>query len=166
MLVRALMTRQVLFLRPADTLEAAVLKLDERDVTGAPVIDEAGQLVGILSEVDVLGRLKKLAEKEISGRYLATQGHALSLLAFLAERGHPMVAKLLELVRSSRVSDVMTKKVITANPSATVEEVAALLIRHDINRVPIVEGGNVVGIVSRADLLRMLTADSADFDGT
>jgi len=166
MLARALMTRDVLSLRPTDTLEEAILKMAERGISGAPVVDEAGRLVGILSESDILSRLKELAEKEISGRYLTTTGHALSLLSFLAERGHPMVSALLEHVRSSRVAEAMKRKVITAIPADTVEEVVALMIRHDINRVPIVERGKVVGIITRADLLRVLTADSAGFDGT
>jgi CBS domain-containing protein len=156
MLARAIMSTNLVLLAPSDTLQEAALKLMTRGISGAPVVDAEGKIVGILSESDILRHVKRLANDELSGRYLSSSAHSLQLLALLAERGHPAVRDLMEHLRSTLVREAMTEKVVTAPPGATTEEVIALMIRHDINRVPIVEQGRVVGIITRGDLVRMI----------
>jgi len=155
-LVRGFMTTDILAVAPSDTLQEAALKLLTRGVSGAPVVDDQGVLVGILSETDFLRHLKRLADTDLAGKYLSSPAQSLSLLALLAERGHPAARELMDTLRGAMVSDAMTTKVITANPGDTLEEVLGLLIRSDINRVPVIEGGKVVGIVTRGDVLRVI----------
>jgi CBS domain-containing protein len=64
--------------------------------------------------------------------------------------------KELEKISSYKVKDVMTKNVVSASPSMTVIEVAELIEKHDVNRLPIVENGKLVGIVARADLIKAI----------
>ena len=59
-------------------------------------------------------------------------------------------------VRTFRAREVMTEKIFTVEPDTPVSEVAGLLVRERINRVPVVAGGKVIGIISRADLIRAL----------
>lgn len=151
-----MMTREVLTLSPLMTLEQATERLVQRGVSGAPVVDERGRLVGVLSESDILRQLKRLAEDTLGKRYLTSRVHSLDLLAFLGEREHGAVERLYRALRASKVSDVMTSHVHGVAPTDSVEAVAAAMIEHDVNRLPVVEKGMVVGIITRADLARVL----------
>lgn len=156
------MTRDVLTLSPGMTLEQAAERLVQRGVSGAPVVDDRGRLVGILSESDILRQLKRLAEESLGKRYLASRVHSLELLAFLGEREHGAVEALYRALRASKVSEVMTSHVHGVAPTDSLESVAATMIEHDVNRLPVVDAGVVVGIVTRADLARVLATGRKD----
>jgi CBS domain-containing protein len=156
------MTRDVVTLSPDMTLESAAERLVQRGISGAPVVDERARLVGILSESDILRHLKRIAEETLGKRYLTSQVHSLDLLAFLGEREHAAVEEVYRRLRGSKVSDVMTKHVVAVKPTDTLEAVAAALIEHDVNRLPVIDGGRVVGVITRADLARVLATGRAD----
>lgn len=139
------MTRPVVIV-PADAtvFAAADILLGSR-ISAAPVVDADGKLVGIVSEADLMNRpeVGTVPAKSWLQRLLADN-------AFLARdyvRSH-----------SHRVADVMTREVITAEEHTQLAEIARLMERHHIKRVPIVRDGKVVGIVSRANLLQGLLA--------
>lgn len=156
MLARGIMSTEVMTLAPSDTLQEASLKLTLAGFSGAPVVDGHGKLVGVLSETDILRHLKRLVDSELAGRYMATTAHSLALLVMLAERGHPVVKEMLDHLRSAMVSQAMTTKVVTGSPGNTLEEIVALMITHDVNRVPIVEKGVIVGMLTRGDIVRYI----------
>ncbi len=156
------MTRDVVTLSPDMTLEAAAERLVERAISGAPVVDERGRLLGILSESDILRRLKAIAEESLGKRYLTSRVHSLDLLAFLGEREHGAVDQVYRLLRASKVGDVMTKRPVSVKPTDSLEAVAAAMIEYDVNRLPVVDAGHVVGIVTRADLARVLATGRTD----
>ncbi len=156
------MTRDVVTLSPGMTLEVAAERLVQRGISGAPVVDEHGRLVGVLSESDILRRLKQIAEEHLGKRYLTSRVHSLDLLAFLGEREHAAVEEVYRRLRSSRVSEVMTRHVVAMKPTDTLEAVAAAMIEHDVNRLPVVDADRVVGIITRADLARVLATGRAD----
>ncbi len=150
------MTRDVVSLSPDMTLEVAAERLVQRGISGAPVVDGHGRLLGILSESDILRRLKQIAEDSLGKRYLTSRVHSLDLLAFLGEREHAAVEQIYRQLRASKVGDVMTKRAVSVKPTDSIETVAATMIEHDVNRLPVVDAGLVVGIVTRADLARVL----------
>ncbi len=150
------MTRDVVTLSPGMTLEAAAERLVQREISGAPVVDEHGHLVGILSESDILRRLKQIAEETLGKRYLTSRVHSLDLLAFLGEREHAAVEQVYRQLRNSKVADVMTRRTVAVKPTDSIESVAATMIEHDVNRLPVVDADRVVGIITRADLARVL----------
>ena len=156
------MTRDVLTLAPGMTVEQAAERLVQRGVSGAPVVDERGRLIGILSESDILRQLKRIAEETLGKRYLTSRVHSLDLLAFLGEREHAAVDAVYRQLRASRVSDVMTAHVHGVAPTDSLESVAAAMIEHDVNRLPVVDLDRVVGIITRADLARVLATGRAD----
>ena len=156
------MTRDVVTLSPEMTLEAAAERLVQRSISGAPVVDEHGRLLGILSESDILRHLKRIAEDALGKHYLTSHVHSLDLLAFLGERQHTAVEEVYRRLRASKVSEVMTKHVVAMKPTDTLESVAAAMIEHDVNRLPVVDGGRVVGIITRADLARVVATGRAD----
>ena len=88
--------------------------------------------------------------------------HSLDLLAFLGEREHAAVEGVYRQLRASRVGDVMTKRAVSVKPTDSIETVAATMIEHDVNRLPVVDAGRVVGIVTRADLARVLATGRRD----
>src|SRR5262249_26245821 len=122
--------------------EVAAILLNNH-ISGAPVIGEKGELVGIVSEGDLLRRPEIGTTKRhswwlelISTQWASATGYIKS--------------------HSRKVTDVMTRDVITANPETSLGDIAAMLERNRIKRVPIVEGSNLVGIVSRANILQAL----------
>ncbi len=156
------MTRDVVTLSPEMTVEAAAERLVQRGISGAPVVDDRGRLVGVLSESDILRRLKQIAEETLGKRYLTNRVHSLDLLAFLGEREHAAVEAVYRKLRASKVGDVMTRHVQSVKPTDSLENVAAAMIEHDVNRLPVVDAGRVVGIITRADLARVLATGTRD----
>ena len=128
--------------------DAAELLLGS-SVSAAPVVDDKGAVVGIVSEADLIRR----AEIDTT----AKKSWLARLLDSGASAAHDFVA-----ANTRRVSDVMTKEVVTATEDATLGELVGLMERHGIKRIPIVRGRILVGVVSRSDLLRALLSHEPD----
>jgi CBS domain-containing protein len=137
------MTRDVVSIGPeASILEAVRLMLQHR-ISGLPVVDAAGDLEGIVTEGDFLRRAET-----------GTQRKRSRLVEFLLGPGRLAT----EYVHTSgrRVGEVMTPEVQTVSEDAPLEDVVHLMERHRVKRVPVVRDGKVVGIVTRANLMRAL----------
>lgn len=134
---------------PADTtLREAAALLGAWQVSGAPVVDENGALVGIVSESDLLSEARKRAGLPRTAAF----GVWLPVEDALRRIYHDG-ANLL-------VREVMTADVLTATPDTPVDELGALLVKRRINRIPIMsEDGALVGIVTREDVLRAIYAE-------
>lgn len=123
--------------------DVAKLLLEHR-ISAVPVVDDDGRLVGIVSEGDLLHRTEAGTERHRSWWLQALVGE--QTLADEFVRSH-----------SRRVADVMTRDVVTARPDTPLHEIAALLEKKMIKRVPIVDQkGQLLGIVSRANLIQAL----------
>lgn len=140
---KAIMTSPVVTVRPQTPVRDAVQILADRHISGLPVIDEQGDLAGILTEADLL--LKEASPKpaEPVWRWF---GRSLWL-----ERRTTMHRK----VEGRTVGEVMTRNVITADEQTPVHVLASQMVRFAVNRLPIVRGRQVVGIVTRADVLKV-----------
>jgi CBS domain-containing protein len=139
------MSREVISIAPAATvLEAARVMLQHR-ISGLPVIDSAGKLVGIVSEGDFLRRGETQTERRRS-----------RWLEFLIGPGK-MAA---EYTRShgNRVSEVMTEEVQTVDENGALEDIVELMERRRIKRVPVVRDGKVTGIVTRSNLMHAMVS--------
>lgn len=141
--VRDAMTNLTVTLRPGDTIPYAAKRLLSNRISGAPVV-EAGRVVGVVSEVDLL---RAYAPHSQRGTHLP----APYPLTFLL-RGSPP-----RDVSGSTVGDVMTEKVVSIGPEQSIFEAAALIDRHGVRRLPVVDDeGYLVGIVARSDLVRCM----------
>lgn len=140
------MTSDVLSIDPDDSVGVAARKLSERGVSAAPVIDAEGRLQGVISEGDLLQPFCR--EKQLQRAWW---------LRILAE-GEAIPPALVDYIRldKRRVRDLMTSPVVTATEDTPLPVIADLLLRHRVKRVPVLRDGRVVGIVSRADLVRAL----------
>lgn len=122
--------------------DAAELLLGAR-ISAAPVVNDKGAIVGIVSEADLIRRA------EIGTA--PSKGWLARLLDSEASSAQAFVT-----AQTRRVADVMTRDVVTADEDTTLRELVDLMERHGIKRIPIVRSGAVVGVVSRTDLLRAL----------
>jgi CBS domain-containing protein len=145
MKVAEVMESNVVSVRP-DTAVSDVAKiLLSHRFSAVPVLDENSKLVGIVSEGDLIRRVETGTERHrawwlevlTSGEKLATD----------YVKSHARYA-----------GEIMTRPVVTVEEGTTLAEIAKLFEHHNIKRVPVVRGGKVVGIVSRADLLRVLAS--------
>jgi CBS domain-containing protein len=147
MKARDVMVSPVITTKPSASVKEVAQILLRHHISAMPVIDDAGKLVGIVSEGDLMRRAD-----------LGTERHRSWWLATLFAEEEVLAAEYVKQ-HSRKVADVMTKRVVTASPDAPLGEIAGLLERHSIKRVPIVDNGALVGIVSRANLIQALAGD-------
>ena len=112
LLVKEIMTKDVVTVAPAMPVREVAKLLGERDVSGVPVINDEGRVLGVVSELDIVSR------------------------------------------KGDTAADIMSKQVISVTEETDVDEVAHLFYNQRIRRVPVLSDGQLVGIVSRSDLLQ------------
>jgi CBS domain-containing protein len=137
--VEAVMTRDVLSVRPDASLKAVARLLAGAGISGLPVTTAEGELLGVVSETDIL-------EKERRPPTGAQNGHG---RREAAARGK---------AEARTAAEAMTAPAITIAPRGRVDAAAALMLDREVNRLPVVEDGRLVGIVTRADLVRAFAA--------
>jgi CBS domain-containing protein len=133
MLVHEVMTTQVVSVRPDTSLKAAIVELDQHEVTSMPVIDVRGRLVGVVSEADVI-RDAMLPDRRT---------HEASVQVSSAQVG-------------LRVVDVMTHLPLCVGPNDDLSEAVDLLVSTQVKSLPVVDHEEVVGMVSRRDVIAVL----------
>jgi predicted transcriptional regulator len=119
--------------------------LAEHDVRALPVVDPAGNLVGVLSEADLIHRVEIGTEKRQPWWQEAITGASTLAADFAKSHG-------------KKVGEIMTPNVISVSEDASLSEIATLLERNGIKRVPVVKDGKLVGIVSRSNLIQALAS--------
>jgi CBS domain-containing protein len=151
MKARDVMTSPVITVTPSTLVETLARTLLERRISGVPVVDSNGFLVGVVSEGDLLHRAEAGTERRRSWWLRLFTGPDTLAQEYTKSRGR-------------KVEHVMTREVITAPPSAPLRELARLLEIHCIKRVPIVENARLVGIVTRANLIQAVASSPIDLD--
>ncbi len=141
MKAKDVMTANVVTVSPDHSVRhAARIMLDHR-ISGMPVVDDNGHLAGIVSEGDFLRRSELGASAFPAG---GARGYV---------KGH-----------SWKVADLMSSDVVVADEETPIAQIAALMQEHGIKRIPVMRGPRLVGVVSRADLLRVVVAAKFDDD--
>ncbi|HYJ15611.1 MAG TPA: CBS domain-containing protein [Candidatus Limnocylindria bacterium] len=108
------MTRDIITVSPSLKIKDLAMILTRNQISGAPVVDKQGKIVGIVSEADIIAK------------------------------------------RGKETKAIMSKKVITVPLDASVEEIARLMAAHAITRLPVIDNGKIIGIVSRADIVQAI----------
>src|SRR4051794_2040228 len=140
-----IMTRPVFTVLPdATILEAANLML-RRHISGLPVVDAAGKLVGIVSEGDLIRRSE-----------IGTQRKRNPLLRFILGPGQAAVDFVHE--HGCKIAEIMTHDPVTITESTPLETIVSLMEKNKLKRLPVMRGENLVGIVSRANLLQAVAS--------
>lgn len=144
MKVKDIMTEPVITIGEDTPLQkVAQIMLNDR-IGGVPVINERGDLTGIVTESDFIAKEKcvpfsMFRAPQLFGSWLGKD----------AERLYATAANI-------AAREIMTRNVVTVTENASIEEVLELMLRYDINRIPVVRGRKPVGIVARRDLLRVM----------
>ncbi|MGZ8470216.1 MAG: CBS domain-containing protein, partial [Gemmatirosa sp.] len=136
--VRDLMTERPRSVAPDAPLRDAALDMVRAGVAGLPVVDDGGRVIGMLSQRELL--------QHLLNSYLQRGGHA------APASGVPGAAD----ARPRTVRDVMTRQVLCVSPEQPVAEVAAMMTNKDVDRVPVVREGRLVGFLTRGDIVRKL----------
>ncbi|MGZ3410804.1 MAG: CBS domain-containing protein [Xanthobacteraceae bacterium] len=139
------MVREVITIGPDATIRDVAGLLLKNRISALPVVDAEGKLVGIVSEGDLLHRAEAGTQRR----------HSWWLAVFSSKES---LADEFVKSHARTVADIMTRKVVTASPDISVRDIAALLEKNGIKRVPIVKDGKLVGIVSRANLIQALAS--------
>jgi len=144
-----IMTRQVITIAAdASIVDAANIMLDKH-ISGLPVVDEAGKLVGIVSQGDFIRRAE-IGTQRKHGRwlkFLVGPGRAAS--DFVQERGR-------------KVGEIMTQDPCTVTEDTTLEDIVELMERNNVKRLPVMRGDRLVGIVTRTNLLQAVASLARD----
>lgn len=144
------MTTNVISLSPEMRIDRAAAVLFDNNLSGAPVLDKDGLLVGIVTEYDFISPDLKI--------HIPTYIKLISTLELVKKdfKAKSLQAEL-EKIKNTKVKDIMTKDVIIISPNSDVDSLINLIVKNRINPVPVVdEKGSLLGIVSRADIVKIL----------
>ncbi|HUS56861.1 MAG TPA: CBS domain-containing protein [Thermoplasmata archaeon] len=159
--IRDIMTSPVITIGPDATVKDATALLAEKNVSGAPVVDD-GKIVGIFSEADVLRSLKT-TKKDMRLIFPSISSIGIAFQEQVTQRE---ILEAYEEIGHMRVRDVMSKDVKTVESGITVNEAIVKMVSNGINRLPVIEDGALVGIVTRGDVIKGLAKETVGSNGT
>jgi CBS domain-containing protein len=137
------MTRKVVTVEAGTSVAAAIGLMLDNHVSGLPVVNDAGKVIGILTEGDLLRRSETGTERQRPRWLEILMGPGRMASEYVRTHGR-------------KVEDIMTRDLVSVGEYTPLDEVVQLMERHRIKRVPVLDGDALIGIISRADLLRAL----------
>ena len=147
--VRDLMTTQVITVKPTDTVRQAVIKMALDNVTGAPVVDNRNHVLGVISQTDILQLILKYQDKldeEIHSEHLLSQ-------PMDTDNQSADMTLINKEFSGMKVEDIMVRSTLYTTPDAEIDEALRMMMKMDVNRLPVLEQGILVGTVSRSDVI-------------
>lgn len=151
MKVADVMTRRVAAVTPETPLKEVAALMVERGISGVPVVDGAGAVLGVVSEADFL--IKERGAEGVRRRLLSRLfGESRQALAELAK------------IEATTAGEAMTSPAVTVAPAETLQAAARQMSAQQVNRLPVVEDGVLVGIVTRADVVRAFVRPDAELE--
>lgn len=146
--VADIMERDTPVAAPGDSVESVLRLLRGHELPGVPVVEDGGRCVGIITEADLI------MAGEDADLHLPHYFELFGGLVFLESLGH--FEERLRKATAARASDLMTPDPVTIAPGAPVAEAARTIARSRHNRLPVVQDGRLVGVVTRVDVLEAL----------
>jgi CBS domain-containing protein len=143
------MTASPVSVSPQNSIRHAIQIMLDRHVSGLPVLDDDGRLVGIITEGDLLRRMELGIEALVAPPASPAATDEEEARAYVKSHGWS-------------VADVMTRDPVTVEETMPIHRIAAMMSEQRIKRMPVMKGGNLVGIVSRADLLYAVATATMD----
>lgn len=151
MLAKDIMRKSLISANPHMTIREVAKLFIDSEISGAPVIDSDGKLLGVISQTDLIRHEREAPEKSSVPRYYRNDD-----AAALSSRGFHI-----EDPEFSRVENMMTPAVLSADESTSVEDLARRMLDNHIHRILITHGGKLCGIVTSMDMLRALLSKTA-----
>ncbi|RLB80506.1 MAG: hypothetical protein DRH24_10500 [Deltaproteobacteria bacterium] len=148
--VKDIMTRELITVSPETEISQATKLLLENRINGIPVTDETGKLVGILCQSDLIAQQKKLP---IPSFFTFLDG-------LIALSSMKQLEKEVQKIAAITVAQAMTPNPVTVRPDTDIEKVAALMVDKSFHTIPVMDKGELVGIVGKEDILKTLIPGS------
>lgn len=151
MRVREIMSSGLITVGPDASLKDVASLLAEHAISGVPVVDGAGAVLGVVSKTDILIKQRALPDEQTGmlARLRGARGEGISTI---------------EKVEARTAAEAMTAPAVTIDQEREVGAAAALMLDNRFNRLPVVHGGKLVGIVTRSDLVRAFTRSDEDIE--
>ncbi len=141
-----IMTPDPVTLSPDTDIRTAVALLIEKKINGAPVVDASGKLVGVLCQSDLVAQQKQV-----------TMPSLFSMLdGFIALSSREDFEREIKKIAASKVEQAMTPHPKAVTPQTPIDEIATVMVNEKLYTLPVVDGGKLVGVVGKEDILRTL----------
>ena len=141
-----IMTTEIVTVLPETPIVEAAQLLIDSHYNGLPVVDEGGRLTGIICQDDLIFQQKKIP---LPSFFTVLDG----LIPLSSEKS---IEKEVRKIAAVTVEDAMTSDPVTVGPEAGIDDIASLMIKHDIHTLPVLDQGTLVGIIGKEDILKTL----------
>jgi CBS domain-containing protein len=148
--VQNAMEKNVITLRRVDKIEEAAKALRKNKISGAPVMDEDQNMVGIISEGDIM-RLLEVHSPNLN--LILPSPLDLIELPIRMKHEYDEISEGIKKAALVLTQEIMTKKVVSISPNKSISDAAELMDSHRIKRLPVVDNGELVGIITRGDII-------------
>lgn len=147
MKVEEIMTKDLITVKPSDSVKDAAKIIVEKRIDGIPVVDDDNNLVGLITEGDLI-----MADVKM---HFPTYIHLLDGYIYLGSL--KKFEQELKKAVGAKIKNVMTKDVITTTKDETVEDIATLMTEKGISKVPVLDGKKLIGIVTKKDIVKAIS---------
>ena len=141
-----IMTREVITVRETLSVRELAQILSDHKISGAPVVDADGKLLGVVTESDLIDQAKKV--------------HIPTVMAFFDSfvflESPERLEKDLKKMAAATVADICSREVVTVTPATPLDELATLMAEKKIHTLPVVEDGRLAGVIGKSDIIRTL----------
>lgn len=141
-----IMTRDVITVKPAVTIEELASIFIEKKISGAPVVNDNGDLIGMVTENDLISQNKRL--------HIPTVVRLFD--AFIMLESQSKIEKEIKKMAAVTVGDICTKEVITATEDTPIEDLATIMSEKKVHLIPVVDGKKIIGIIGKMDMIKMM----------
>lgn len=141
-----IMTRELITVRENDPIRDLAALLLTSNISGAPVVDDAGRLIGVVTESDLIFQNKKI--------HLPTAFALLDAFVFLERPGK--TEQELKKMAGTRVGDICSRNPVTVSLETELEELATLMTEKNIHTLPVMAEGVLVGVIGKSDIIRTI----------
>jgi CBS domain-containing protein len=149
MKIKDVMTRNPITLKPNDTLKKALRIMAKHKISGCPVVGARKNIVGVVSQADIIRLIDVYSKIHLSENVFEF------IFSMLKSKDEGLKREL-KKIENIKVKEFMKKKVISIDINEDFYTAARLINKHDIDRLPVVKGEKLVGIVTRADIIKAL----------
>lgn len=139
-----IMTTDVITVKPSTTIEELSKKLMKHNISGLPVVNDTGDLIGIVTENDLISQNKRLHIPTVMRLFDA----------FIVLESPGKIEKEMKKMTATTVDDICSKKVITVAEDTSVEEIATIMSEKKVHLIPVVQGKKILGIIGKMDLIK------------
>ncbi len=144
---KEIMTREVITVSPDMEVGNLAALLWEKRISGAPVVDEEGELLGVVTESDLIDQTKKV--------HIPTVVTILDSVFFL--ENPDKMDKEIKKMTGSVVKDICADELVTIDEDTPLDEIATIMAEKNLHTLPVVHGGKLVGVVGKSDIIRTLS---------